>query len=126
MSRKLTQSCARPPGPIRNIAICFGPPGPLIKVHNGLSKLALSPPLDWRKVLLPRGQTYESFMADLVSKHLKEARRNLLVYCGMHHAFTRYYQAELDKDAKARAYMDRMGNILSRRSRRTGVSHNAT
>ena len=77
--------------------------------------LALSPPLDWRKVLLPRGQTYESFMADLVSKHLKEARRNLLVYCGMHHAFTRYYQAELDKDAKARAYMDRMGNILSRR-----------
>nr|ART41054.1 L365 [uncultured bacterium] len=77
--------------------------------------LALSPPLDWRKVLLPRGETYESFMADLVSKHLKEARRNLVVYCGMHHAFTRYYQAELDKDARARAYMDRMGNILSRR-----------
>ena len=77
--------------------------------------LALSPPLDWRKVLLPRGETYESFMADLVSRHLKEARRNLVVYCGMHHAFTRYYQAELNKDARASAYMDRMGNILSRR-----------
>jgi hypothetical protein len=84
-------------------------------VQRPIKILALSPPLDWRKVLLPRGETYESFMADLVSKHLKEARRNLVVYCGMHHAFTRYYQAELDKDAKARAYMDRMGNILSRR-----------
>ncbi len=77
--------------------------------------LALSPPTDWRKVLLPRGETYESFMADLVTKHLKETRRRLVVYCGMHHAFTRYYQAELDKDARASAYMDRMGNILSRR-----------
>lgn len=84
-------------------------------VQRPIKILALAPPLDWRKVLLPRGETYESFMADLVTKHLKETRRNLVVYCGMHHAFTRYYQAELDKDARARAYMDRMGNILSRR-----------
>jgi hypothetical protein len=33
----------------------------------------------------------------------------------MHHAFTRYYQAELDDAGKARGYMDRMGNMLSRR-----------
>lgn len=77
--------------------------------------LALGPPEDWRRVLLPRGETYESFMADLITKHIKDSSRRLVVYCGMHHAFTRYYQAELSNDGKARAYMDRMGNILSRR-----------
>jgi hypothetical protein len=77
--------------------------------------LALGPPEDWRKVLLPRGETYETFMADLITQHIKDSSRRLVVYCGMHHAFTRYYQAELNNDGKARAYMDRMGNILSRR-----------
>jgi hypothetical protein len=77
--------------------------------------VALGPPEDWRNSLLPRGITYESFMADLVNKHVSETRRRVVVYCGMHHAFTRYYQAELDNAGNARAYMDRMGNILSRR-----------
>ncbi|HKO41814.1 MAG TPA: hypothetical protein VJU84_00880 [Pyrinomonadaceae bacterium] len=77
--------------------------------------LGLAPSDDWRKVLLPRGETYDSFMADLVTKHVRETSRRVVVYCGHHHAFTRYYQAELNKDGSARAYMDRTGNILSRR-----------
>lgn len=77
--------------------------------------LALGPPPDWRDVLLPRGQTYDSFMADLVARHVESTGRPIVVYCGMHHAFTRYYQAELDLKGRASAYMDRMGNILSRR-----------
>src|SRR5687768_4375930 len=77
--------------------------------------LGLAPSDDWRKVLLPRGETYDSFMADLVTKHVRETSRHVVVYCGHHHAFTRYYQAELNKDGSARGYMDRTGNILSRR-----------
>lgn len=77
--------------------------------------LALGPPEDWRDSLLPRGITYDAFMADLVSKHIGQTRRPVVVYCGMHHAFTRYYQAELDNAGRASGYMDRMGNLLSRR-----------
>lgn len=77
--------------------------------------VGLGPPDDWRKELLPRGLTYDSFMADLVTKHVNETKRRVVVYCGMHHAFTRYYQAELTNTGQARAYMDRMGNILNRR-----------
>ena len=76
--------------------------------------LGLGPPQDWRDVLLPKGITYDEFMADLVTKHSRQTRRRVVVYCGMHHAFTRYYQAELDNSGVAMAYMDRMGNILLR------------
>jgi Haem-binding uptake, Tiki superfamily, ChaN len=77
--------------------------------------VALGPPDDWRKELLPRGLTYDSFMADLVTRHVSDTKKRVVVYCGMHHAFTRYYQAELNNTGQARAYMDRMGNILYRR-----------
>ncbi len=80
-----------------------------------LKILAIGPPPNWREVLLPKGSSYEQFMADLVTEHHKQTHRRVVVYCGSHHAFTRYYQAELDNAGKARAYMDRMGNILSRR-----------
>jgi hypothetical protein len=76
--------------------------------------VALGPPDDWRSQLLPRGLTYDSFMADLVTRHISETKRRVVVYCGMHHAFTRYYQAELNNQGQARGYMDRMGNILYR------------
>lgn len=79
-----------------------------------LKIVALGPPPNWRELLLPRGVTYDSFMADLVQKHTTQTRRRLVVYCGMHHAFTRYYMSELDNAGKTRAYMDRMGNILAR------------
>jgi hypothetical protein len=77
--------------------------------------LALGPPADWRTSLLPKGDTYDSFMADLVVEHLTQKGRSIVVYAGMHHAFTRYYQAELSRTGTVMAYMDRMGNILSRR-----------
>jgi hypothetical protein len=77
--------------------------------------LALGPPADWRTSLLPKGDTYDSFMADLVVQHLTRKGRSIVVYAGMHHAFTRYYQAELSRTGTVMAYMDRMGNILSRR-----------
>ena len=77
--------------------------------------LALGPPDDWRTSLLPEGDTYDSFMADKVVKHLAKTGRSIVVYTGMHHAFTRYYQAELSLTGTATAYMDRMGNILFRR-----------
>lgn len=77
--------------------------------------LALGPPSNWRDVLGPRGLTYDSFMADRVVAHITQTRRRVVVYCGLHHAFTRYYQAELSTSGKALGYMDRTGNILSRR-----------
>jgi hypothetical protein len=77
--------------------------------------LALGPPADWRTSLLPEGHTYDSFMADKVIHHLANTGRSVVVYTGMHHAFTRYYQAELSLTGKATTYMDRMGNILFRR-----------
>jgi len=76
--------------------------------------LALGPPADWRSSLLPKGDTYDSFMADLVVKHLSQKGRSVVVYTGMHHAFTRYHQAELSRTGAVMAYMDRMGNILFR------------
>jgi len=85
------------------------------KAERRISVVALGPPRDWRESLLPRGLTYDSFMADLIAKHIDGTRRPIVVYCGMHHAFTRYYQAELDLAGRAMGYMDRMGNILSRR-----------
>jgi hypothetical protein len=72
--------------------------------------LGLSPDPDFRA----KGVSYDAFMADLVSKEV-EARRRVLVYCGIHHGFTRYHQPELDLKGFARAFMDRMGNVLRRR-----------
>jgi hypothetical protein len=76
--------------------------------------LAMGPGEDWRTTLLPKGRTYDSFMADLVVRHIAQSGRSVVVYTGMHHAFTRYYQAELSLTGAATAYMDRMGNILMR------------
>lgn len=77
--------------------------------------IALNPGEDWRATLLPRGLTYDSFMAEKVASHLAATKRRILVYCGIHHAFTRYHQAELDLKGRAMSYMDRTGNILWRR-----------
>jgi hypothetical protein len=77
--------------------------------------VALGPDPDWRESLLrAKGVTYEGFMADLVAAETAAGRR-VLVYCGIHHAFTRYYQPELDLNGHATAFTDRTGNILRRR-----------
>lgn len=72
--------------------------------------VALGPPHDWRA----RGVSYEKFMADRVAELIDGGNR-VLVYCGIHHGFTRYHQPELDLQGRARAFIDRMGNILRRR-----------
>jgi len=54
-------------------------------------------------------------MADVITRHESQSGRGILVSTGMHHAFTRYYQAELSYSGVATAYMDRMGNMLMRR-----------
>jgi hypothetical protein len=72
--------------------------------------LALGPDRDWRA----KGVSYEQFMADLVAAEVAKGRR-VLVYCGVHHAFTRYYQPELDLSGRAHGFIDRAGNILRRR-----------
>jgi hypothetical protein len=72
--------------------------------------LALGPPPDWRT----RGLGYDAFMAERVTKEVQAGSR-VLLYCGQHHAFTRYLQPELDDTGHARAFFDRTGNILRRR-----------
>ncbi len=73
--------------------------------------LALGPPKDWRA----KGIRYDAFMAQAVIDHLTEPSRRVLVYCGMHHAFTRYLQVERRGRGRATEFMDRFGNILWRK-----------
>jgi hypothetical protein len=77
--------------------------------------LALAPPPDWRDTLLPQGKDYESFMADRVAAALPTLQSRILVYCGLHHGFTRFEQPEVRDDGFTHRFMDRMGNLLRRR-----------
>lgn len=77
-----------------------------------LRVLALGPGDDWRRVLLPQGRTYDSFMADRVAA---AGDGRVLVYCGINHGFTRYQQPEMPRASRVEAFMDRMGNLLRRR-----------
>ncbi len=84
------------------------------KSPGALRLVALGPGDDWRETLLKsKGMTYDQFMADLVLAETSK-RRRVLVYCGIHHAFTRYQQPELDVEGRATKFMDRTGNILRR------------
>jgi hypothetical protein len=79
-----------------------------------LKVIALGPGGDWRDRLLPAGDTYDRFMARLILDSLKQPGSRILVYAGLHHAFTRYYQPELPQATRVESFMDRMGNILWR------------
>jgi hypothetical protein len=79
-----------------------------------LKLLALGPEMDWRTRLLPLGQTYDTFMAQTVKDYLSKPQRRILIYCGAHHAFTRYYQPELPRGQRVEQFMNRMGNVLWR------------
>ncbi|MGA7614073.1 MAG: ChaN family lipoprotein [Thermoanaerobaculia bacterium] len=72
--------------------------------------VALGPPPDWRKA----GIDYDAFMASRVAEYSGDQRRPMLVYCGMHHAFTRYLQVNRSRNGRVAQFMDRMGNILWR------------
>lgn len=74
--------------------------------------LALSPPDDWRE----KGIRYDAFMADAVASYATDDDHRVLVYCGMHHAFTRYQQIERLIDGRVDEFMDRMGNRLWRKA----------
>jgi hypothetical protein len=77
--------------------------------------LALGPDPDWRATLSSgRGPTYDAFLADRIAAEV-DAGNRVLVYCGIHHGFTRYVQPELDLEGRATAFIDRAGNILRRR-----------
>jgi heme-binding uptake protein ChaN (Tiki superfamily) len=80
-----------------------------------LRLLALGPDDDWREILLPKGGTYETFMAEVVTVFLVEPRSRILTYSGLNHAFTRYHQPEMPRAVRVEGYFDRMGNILWRR-----------
>ncbi len=80
--------------------------------NDALHLVALGPGPDFRE-RLPEGVTYDSFMATLVKEALATHGGSILVYTGMHHAFTRYMQPETTLDGRARAFMIRMGNLLS-------------
>lgn len=79
-----------------------------------LRLLALGAPSDWRETLLPLGKTYDGFMAGIVSGYLSAPDTRVLIYCGAHHAFTRYHQPELPRELKVDRFVDRMGNMLWR------------
>jgi hypothetical protein len=80
------------------------------KTPGSIKVVGLAPDPDWRA----KGISYDAFMAERIADEVASGRR-VLVYCGNHHAFTRYEQPELDLRGRATAFMDRAGNILRRR-----------
>ncbi len=79
-----------------------------------LKLIALGPGEDWRERLLPKGDDYDHFMARLVLDALKTPVTRVLVYSGLHHAFSRYHQPEMPRAERVEKFMDRMGNVLWR------------
>lgn len=74
--------------------------------------LAIGPPADFRAKKID----YDVFMAQRVIDLLgREPETRVLVYCGMHHAFTRYQQVERMQRGRATEFMERTGNILWRK-----------
>ncbi len=81
-----------------------------------LRVLAVGPASDWRETLLPKGQTYDTFMAQKVAEHLAEVPKSrVLLYAGLNHVFTRYHQPEMPRETRVEAFFDRAGNLLWRR-----------
>lgn len=86
--------------------------------HSGkkLRLLALGPGSNWRETLLPKGENYDTFMAGIVTQQLaSDPKAHILMYAGLNHVFTRYYQPELPRATRVEAFMDRAGNILWRK-----------
>jgi hypothetical protein len=78
--------------------------------------VALGPGRSWREELLPKGQTYETFMADRVIGQLQgSSARRMIVYVGAHHGFTRHVLSEMPVGKTVSRFTDRTGNILWRR-----------
>lgn len=56
----------------------------------------------------------DAFMAERVRTYASDEKHRVLVYCGMHHAFTHYLQVERLRKGRATEFVDHMGNILWR------------
>jgi hypothetical protein len=84
--------------------------------RNGreLRVVALNPGSDWRETLLPRGETYEDFMARLILEATPSDSIRLVAHMGFHHAFTRYLQPDSWRADRVFRFMDRTGNLLWR------------
>jgi hypothetical protein len=67
---------------------------------------------DWRAALRERGLNGDTYMAGRILDAAREGR--VLVYIGLHHAFTRYHQVETMLDGSVRATIERTGNVLRR------------
>ncbi|MBI2212149.1 MAG: ChaN family lipoprotein [Acidobacteria bacterium] len=72
--------------------------------------IALGPPGDFREKKI----RYDEFMVDQLRDWLRDSEHGVLVYCGMHHAFTRFQQVDRMIDGRAAQFMDRFGNRLWR------------
>ncbi len=76
--------------------------------------IGLSPDPDWREKLQSGGLGYDELAAKLVKEAIGRDQR-ILVYCGSHHAFSRYLQPEKpNSGTRVYRYMQRMGNLLLR------------
>lgn len=72
--------------------------------------VALAAPRDFRE----RRIDYDGTMAQRVVEALEHGHERVLVYCGMHHAFTRYLQVDRRSGGRAVQFMTRLGNLLWR------------
>jgi hypothetical protein len=59
------------------------------------------------------GSPGDQVMAETVLREIVERNGKALVYCGIHHAFTRYRQpSAIGSDGEVEDYFDRMGNLV--------------
>ncbi len=82
-----------------------------------LRVVAASPGEDWRETILPRGETYDAFMARRILEAAPEESADsvrVVAHMGFHHAFTRYYQPDSWRGDRVLRFMDRTGNLLWR------------
>lgn len=79
-----------------------------------LRVLAIGPGGDWRETILPRGETYDAFMARLILEAAPEDSTRVIAHMGFHHAFTRYYQPDSWRGERVLRFIDRTGNLLWR------------
>ena len=63
--------------------------------------------------VFPEGRSGDRFMANVVLKEFVNKKHKALIYCGMHHAFTRFFQPISSPDGGfVRFIKNRMGNIV--------------
>jgi hypothetical protein len=87
-----------------------------VEATRQLRVVGLSPPQNWREILLPKGATYDSFMAERVLESVKGPGQRAIVWVGVSHMFARYALPDLPERPTGRVtrVSDRTGNQLWR------------